>query len=255
MVDRDRLDYRIVGLVILFLLCWMGFSPLASRGAMVWSDDFNDGDYDGWTICENPVYNNESEWSADNDYLQLDQGTWNSYFSVYWGIISHPSDVAYGTWSFDFKFDEAQVESGTFASIEFISNNLDGNSMNDWRCYWIYFEAISTTEFEINLRKNLATILDTYETPIPVTGWHHMDVTRTEAGLISVYHNGALIMEAEDTAIDTSELFVLSPQEGAMFDNIVVDDAIQMNNSLPIVVVALFAVVIIAVVVIFLKRR
>jgi hypothetical protein len=82
-----------------------------------------------------------------------------------------------------------------------------------------------------------------------------MDVTRTEAGLISVYHNGALIMEAEDTAIDTSELFVLSPQEGAMFDNIVVDDAIQMNNSLPIVVVALFAVVIIAVVVIFLKRR
>ena len=46
-------DYRIVGFAILFLLCWMGFSPLACRSAMVWSDDFNDGDYDGWTICEN----------------------------------------------------------------------------------------------------------------------------------------------------------------------------------------------------------
>ncbi|MFX1440954.1 MAG: hypothetical protein ACFFFD_11960 [Promethearchaeota archaeon] len=250
----DRLDYKVMGLAILFLLCWMGYSPLACGGAVVWSDDFDDGNYDGWTICDNTVYNNGSEWSADNNYLQLDQGTWSSYYSLYWGIISHPSDVAYGTWSFDFKFDEAKVQSDTFASVEFISSNLDGDYMSDWRCYWIYFEAISTSEFEIKLRKNIATILDTYETPVPVTGWHHIDVTRTEAGLISVYHDGALIMEAVDTDIDTSELFVFSPQEGAMFDNIVVHDDIPLD-IIPIVIIIASAVVIIAVVVIYLKRR
>ena len=46
----NRLDYKIVGLAILFLLCWMGCSPLACRGTQVWSDDFNDGNYDGWTM-------------------------------------------------------------------------------------------------------------------------------------------------------------------------------------------------------------
>ncbi|MHA2068561.1 MAG: hypothetical protein ACXABY_29720, partial [Candidatus Thorarchaeota archaeon] len=220
----DKLDYKIVGLAMLFLLCWMGYSPLASRSAVVWSDDFNDGNYDGWTICNNPVYNSGSEWSADNNHLQLDQDIWCDFFGVNWGIISYPSEVAYGTWSFDFKFDEAQLESGDFASISFISNSLDGDSINDWRCYWIFFDAVTTSEFEIKLRKNVMTILDTYETLVPVAGWHHIEVTRTTAGLFSVYHNGALIMEAEDTAIDTSELFVFSPQAGAMFDNIVVDD-------------------------------
>ena len=257
MVDRDRLDYKIVGLVILLLLCLMGYSPLTGRGAVVWSDDFNDGDYSGWTICDNPVYNNDSEWSATNNYLQLDQGTWSDFFLLDWGIISHPSNVVYGTWSFDFRFDEAQLDTGEFASIEFISNNLDGDSMGDWRCYWIYFHAVSAAEFEIQLRKNTVTILATYETPVAAAGWHHIEVTRTEAGLFSVYHNGALIMEAEDTDITTSELFAFSPQEGAMFDNIVVRDDIvpPPTDVIPLVIIGVIAVVIIAVLVIFLKRR
>jgi predicted amidohydrolase YtcJ len=46
----------------------MGYCPLACRSAVIWSDDFNDGNYDGWTI-----YENSSNWSAANYYLQLDQ--------------------------------------------------------------------------------------------------------------------------------------------------------------------------------------
>ncbi|MHA2057877.1 MAG: hypothetical protein ACW979_09640 [Candidatus Thorarchaeota archaeon] len=38
----DKLDYKIVGLAIIFLLCWMGYSPIACRSTVVWSDDFNE---------------------------------------------------------------------------------------------------------------------------------------------------------------------------------------------------------------------
>ncbi|MHA1958364.1 MAG: hypothetical protein ACW968_15735, partial [Candidatus Thorarchaeota archaeon] len=77
------------------LLLSLIITPLSCRADIVWSDDFNDGNYDGWTICENPGLNyNSSNWSAANNYLQLDQEDW--------GTITHPSNIAYGTWSFDF---------------------------------------------------------------------------------------------------------------------------------------------------------
>ncbi|MFX1416824.1 MAG: hypothetical protein ACFFC0_08425, partial [Promethearchaeota archaeon] len=75
---KDRLDYKVVGLAIVFLLCWMGFSPLACRGAVVWSDDFNDRDFEGWTVSDNSTIDGGggSDWSAANQYLQLEQEDW-----------------------------------------------------------------------------------------------------------------------------------------------------------------------------------
>lgn len=65
-------DYKIVGLVILFLICWMGYYPQTCRGSVVWSDNFEDGDFVDWTICENEVYSGGSEWSATDNCLKLD---------------------------------------------------------------------------------------------------------------------------------------------------------------------------------------
>jgi len=244
-------EYKIVGLTILFLLCWIGLSPLACRSTEVWSDDFNDGDYVGWTICDNLAISDNSDWTAADHYLELNQTDW--------GAISHPSDVAYGTWSFDFKANDTLVDSETFASIEFISNNIhDLDDFDDWICYWIYFDAISTTDglkFDIKLRKNVWTILDTSETPVPVTGWHHIEVTRDMSGLFSVYHNGSLVIQLGDTEITTSELFVFSPVDGAMFDNIVVDDAPPATINWMLIGAGVSVVVIILVLVIILKRR
>jgi len=247
---RERnLDYKIVGLEILFLLCWMGFSPLACSGAVVWSDDFNDGNHDGWTICRNPVYDSVSNWSATNGYLQLAGSDW--------GIISHPSNVAYGTWSLDFKFDEAQVVTRSWADIVFISSNLDG-ATDDLACYFLAFVVSMAAEsYGLALRLGKAkdgvfTTMDSSETLLSVAGWHHIDVTRTTTGLFSVYNNGSLILQGTDTDIGTSELFSLWAGQG-LLDNVVVDDAPPID-WLPIGMGA-SAVVIIAVVVIFLKRR
>ena len=262
----NKLDYKIVGLTILFLLCWMGYYPQACSGAVVWSDDFNDGNDFGWATCLNEVFSNGSEWSATDNNLRLVESDDDNDQGYDWGIIGHTSAVAYGTWSFDFRFNETQVEVGTFASIMFISNYfMDKDVFDDWTTYWVYFEATTTSEFTVKLRKNVLTILDTYETTIPVAGWHSMNVTRTEAGLFSVYHNGDLIMQAEDTEIDESELFVFAGNEGAIIDNVVVYDEVHTPPSpttppepidwFTIAIVGASAVVILVVVVVILKRR
>ena len=242
---RERLEYKIVGLAILFLLCWMGFSPLASRGAVVWSDDFNDGDYDGWII-----YDNGSNWSATNEYLQIDQGSA--------GGISHPSTVAYGTWSFDYKAHEDTFDG--FA-VDFISNDVNEVTTEFWNCYWLAFAPAYTQETRgvaVSLHYyNYSTgdiIIDSAEDYIPLAGWHHIEVTRTRAGLFSVYHNGSLIMQEEHTEMETSELFVLNGDHQEMYDNVVVSDD-SGPDWLLIAAIGVSAVVIIAVVVIILKRR
>jgi hypothetical protein len=241
---EKRLDYKIVGLAILFLLCWMGFSPLASRGAVVWSDDFDDGDFEGWII-----YEDASSWSATNKYLQIDQGSA--------GGISHPSTVAYGTWSFDYKVNEDTFD-GT--AVDFISNDVNEVGIGQWNCYWLSFApAIAQTPgIALSLHYyNYSTgdiIIDSAEEYIPLAGWHHIEVTRTTAGLFSVYHNGSLIMQGEHTEMETSELFVLNGDHLEMYDNVIVRDDIDPDWLL-IAAIGVSAVVIIAVVAIFLKRR
>jgi hypothetical protein len=263
----NKLDYKIVGLTILFLLCWMGYFPLACSSAVVWSDDFSDGNDIGWATCENDVFSNGSEWSAAEYYLRLVESDDDNAQDLDWGIISHPSEVAYGTWSFDFRFNETQVEVGTFASVMFISNYfMSLDAFDDWITYWVYFEATTTSEFTVRLRKNVLTILDTYETLIPVAGWHSMNVTRDTDGLFKVYHNGDLIMQAEDTGIDSSELFSFAGNEGAIIDNVVVYDEVHTPTTTPtttpepidwllVAAIGASAVVILAVLVLILKRR
>ncbi|MFW9850735.1 MAG: hypothetical protein ACFFF4_16535 [Candidatus Thorarchaeota archaeon] len=255
-----RRGYKIVGLAVLILLCWMGYSPIAVSSTEVWSDNFNDGNYDGWTICENTAIISPSTWSAADNYLQIDQEDW--------GIISHPSDTAYGTWSFDVKGDEALVDSASHASIEFISTNVTTlDDLNDWTCYWIYFTVSSVSEgkmYTLKLRKNVNTVLAFYDTPVPVGGWQHIDVTRTAAGMFSVYLNGSLVMQVGDNDITTSDMFTLSPNKWHMIDNIVVDDEITITptttTDVPVdwtlIIIGVTVVVIVLVlVIIVLKRR
>jgi len=242
---KNRYTKSIVNGVQLWLVLAVlisSFGPILVSADVVWEDNFNDGNYDGWTICENPNVVSGSNWSVANNYLQLDQTTWSDFWEINWGLISHPSTVAYGTWSFDFKANESLVvsEEDTTVpenivqsfSIVFISNDIDNlDDINDWKCYWIHFKAEpGGNSFVIYLRKNLMTVIGRAGALVPVAGWHHINVTRTTDGVFSVYRNGALVIQAWDTEIDTSELFVCCAQNGAMFDHIVVDDEILIPS-------------------------
>ncbi|MHA2187687.1 MAG: hypothetical protein ACXADL_12475 [Candidatus Thorarchaeota archaeon] len=263
-MKRDSL-FKVFCCAITVLLLSSIIAPLSGRAATVWSDDFNDGNYNGWTICENPGLNyNSSNWSAANNYLQLDQEDW--------GTITHPSNIAYGTWSFDFKVNATQATIGRGASITFISNDINNITnvveAEDWHCYWLRIRGYLTVEDEIAFTSSLHewvdgvhTVIDSSGTDLPITGWNHIVVTRNTTGSFSVYYNGEPVMQGVGTEMTTSELFVVSVADWHMIDNIVVDDEIPTPTTPPpppdllLIVMGVSAVVIILVLVIFLKRR
>jgi hypothetical protein len=253
---------------------------------MVWSDNFNDGNYDGWTICDNAALAaqfpsagfNESQWSAADNHLKLDQEDM--------GIITHPSNVANGTWSFDIKLNETLIDSTTEFQFAFIADDLilTTDDFDLTQRYCINLNVLSAAEtMALSLRKRLSgefTVIDTYGTYVPVTGWHSINITRTEAGLMSVYLNDTHIMQVMDTDIDTCELVWLWFEDGTMIDNIVVNDEVLITHTtptptettpttttttpttppppfdwLPIAIIGASAVVIVAVLVFVLRRR
>lgn len=263
------MKYKIVGLGILVLLCWMGCCPLTCRSAVGWADYFDDGTYEPeWTIVENDDILDsywgfwESNWSASEQYLQMleSQGIW--------GVISRSSDVAAGTWSFDIKLNLTgiTIESTVgLAMITFMGNNLhDLESWNQVVSYSFQFMPSGSPpdyNITIRLRKIVggdATELASYMIPEPVVDWNQINVTRTMAGLISVYynHNTTPIIQATDTSIVTSETLWLRFQEGQMLDNIVVIPELGDGNQIILILIgAGVAVIVIVIAVILIRRR
>jgi hypothetical protein len=238
-------------LVLLLLLS--SFGPVLVSADVVWSDNFDDGDFDGWTISSPSWGNPPSNWSAANYYLQIEQEAW--------GSISHPSNVAYGTWSFDFKANGTYLNYDRGVSIAFVSNDVHNGTEvptgNDWSCYGLKaYGTYEGTGFRLCLLRwhdGVRHDIDSNEIPLSLTDWHHIDVSRTTDGLFHVYHNGSLVMQGVDTELTTSELFVVSLVDWLTIDNVVVDDAPPFDWVL--IGIGTSAVVIIAVLVIILKRR
>jgi len=267
---KTRWIQLIAGLAMM-VLC-ISTCTTTTNAAVRWEDDFNDKNYNGWTICNNTILENggyglaNSNWSAVDNCLQVDHEDY--------GIITHSSDLAYGKWSFDFRANESQVYEGQSALIEFIANNeiLSTDNWNDPVSYYIRYLVFPGPEedknFIVELRKwydGVATTIDTYQTPV-VTGWHHFDVTRNTTGWFSVYLNGSLVLEGEDTNITTSELFWLWFEKGQMIDNIIVNDEVITTTTttttpppdgttILIIAGVGLAVVVIVLVVVFAKRR
>ncbi len=257
----ERLDYKLAGLGIVLLLCWLSCSPQPCRGAVIWADNFDDGDYDGWTIVVNHnvwggAYGwSGSNWSAATTHLQMLPSIDNE------GVISHPSEVASGTWSFDIQFNLTQAEVGASATFEFMSNDVsDLDHRDNNTVYFVLLEWPGDSDITIELRKWINgsgfTIGSIIPPTVPAAGWHHIDVTRTTEGLFSVYHNGALIIQGVDTDITTSEVLWLWFDTWTMIDNIVVDNAVLTPLPwAPIVIGIIVAVVVIVVVIVYFRRR
>ena len=243
----------------MFALC-ISLCPTTANATVVWSDDFNDGTYaPEWTVCDNLTSSgfhngdygwNGSTWTATNNYLERPTEDFTE-----WGIISHPSDIAYGTWSFDVN------ASGTIFLISNSFYDMD-DLYEDGNSYFLFFELDTyEEEFTIYLAKRFddaRTILDS-QSQIPIADWHHIDVTRNMTGCFIVYLDGSQIMQVVDTDIDTSEMFWLWFYLGDMIDNIVVDDEVMRRDGdvtcIIIIVGVGIAVVVIALVVVFAKRR
>jgi len=90
-------------LVVAFLLT---SQLVIATDTLVWSDDFEDGDYDGWTVQSGGF-----EVSGGVLRANLDPHVTEDF-----NLITHPSAVGNGTWTFDVLLDDSELTSVWFMS-------------------------------------------------------------------------------------------------------------------------------------------
>jgi hypothetical protein len=184
------------------------------KAAPVWSDNFDDGNYDGWTVL------NGTFTAQDHTLRSIGGG----------GLIIHPSSVTTGTWSFD-------IMGVNDTDVGFMSTYplpLNGMTCLDTGLY--HSRGIT---LEVNAAiKGTWTTIGIFYPSVSVTRWQHINITRDSDGRICVYHNGTLVIDAVSTLVTKSDYFwvcfsltsgfTIGNTEGAI-DNIVVSDTIDIT--------------------------
>jgi hypothetical protein len=193
--------------------------------AVVWSDDFNDGNMDGWDCISWPDMG-PSNFTVINGVVYAQGDIINA--------ARHESSVAYGTWSIDIYIAGEELSAMEFISdapygsnvsqngyeLIFASGSLRGTSSN--QIHFVELYATSTTSYQLG-------ILDSYR--MNPAGWHHVDITRDTSGYFCVYFNNTPIIELVDNTVKTSNGFALAFEEnaGCAFDNVVVSDSVDID--------------------------
>jgi len=193
-----------------------------SSEATVWSDDFDGKQLDGWTL--------QGNFSADEGTLKALEcparaGGMN--------LASHPSPIAYGTWSFDAYISSALTPRTV---VMFIGDfPLDLAPPAGYEIHVYMLEILDLDKTVLNLVKltgqgdhQTPTYLASYRATRDLSGWLHIDITRETDGRFRVHLNRKLVMEAVDTFITTSQNFIFFAPSGKALDNIVVSKAIHI---------------------------
>ena len=232
--------------MLIILLCISLYMAYPCKAATVWSDDFDDGDYDGWTVTV-------GSFSAEENTLEAGSGDAN--------LVYHPSSVATGTWSFDILIGAIDHADVFFMCSDAAIDQAYDFTQIDRSCYL----ALSD-EGVVLLRQRDGPFeaLTGYDFKIEISGWQHIDVTRNSDGRICVYQDGNLVIDTVETSVTTSQFFAFwNTGEEATIDNIVVSNTVDIEppRSIPFYMqtwfLATVGVVAVAIVVIvaFLKLR
>lgn len=175
--------------------------------SIVWSDNFNDGDLEGWE----PWWQ-KGLYSAENGVLSIKTG----------GDLYHESTVLTGTWSFDLYLDKNLGTTHEFRFIEI------GNAFQN-----LEIKQDETTQIWITTQVDPVPFSSHADLGEKLSGWHHFDITRNESGLIQVYLNGEFIVEHfDDREFDVDKLVIMYCCDGPVLDNLVVrDQVIEISTS------------------------
>jgi hypothetical protein len=225
----------------------VGDIVILQSNARYWSDDFTDRDYDGWTITGynfEPFYVDmmtppipiQGNYSAEDGTL-LSLGPRVPGLA---GVASHPSTVAYGTWSFDIHITDETEEHFYiyFATDEWGDYPLHINSydiaivLQPGQAWSWELEEDAQSGFVLVKRNGAATEggwqgLGSYSLYEELSGVYHIDITRDHNGNFKVYIDGDLVIEAKDNEHTTSTWFRFTGEPGPAIDNVVVKDTID----------------------------
>lgn len=208
MMQQNRVLAKILMTGISIFLLTILFSVQTCSAVVVWQDNFNDGDYEGWTI-----YQGDFEITANALVANGSYGIWN--------FIRTPSTVAYGTWTFDILSEDAP-QNHTYVYI------ISGGTVDfpNYRlCIWTgSFPGWAPGPGVSLLKQNTTatvSIADWFTGTL--SGWHSYEVTRDQTGLFRISVDGTLRITVTNNEITTSGAFRFGAQENSGIDNIVVD--------------------------------
>jgi hypothetical protein len=220
---------------------------------VVWSDNFNDGNYDGWTIygynfTYYPPTPADGEFSAADNTLKATGPVYN--------YAAHPSSVAYGNWSFSLHV----VDTPTPHLIVFFLSSDFSQFLSGINGYSLVVYMDGT--FRLMRHDGMPPLVEvgSYEAPGEISGWQDIIVTRNDSGQFCVYINGTVRIEEEDSTYTTSDDFCFAAESGPAIENVVISDPIDTPTPFPmdmmtIMLIVGVSVVVIAVIIIVLKRR
>jgi len=209
---------------LVFLLVIGAFSTPVSA-AVAWSDDFSDGNHDGWTIIDGLF---DTPISPKYSLICGPAGL---------SMIYHPSSQVNGNWIFEL-YEDGNIESDI--EILFIAT---GTTLEDFEGYSIHLRYWES-DYDVALfRWNYSSYVDrsakwtlgqydiwTSESTLPDPGWHWYNITRNLDGNFTVSRDDIIIIttspEVEEFEFDgpnnTSDKFVVKAEEHASIDTIVV---------------------------------
>jgi hypothetical protein len=196
-------------LFLVILLCVSSAMTFPCRAGVVWSDDFDDGDFEGWFIDDGSFY-------VEDGTLRIMPG------DDYYGLV-HESFVATGTWSFDVLVG---TETDIFLMYRPLMDEEDNYEGIQILWYGTHLRVYSYSTFYEADSVRLGEFI--FSSTIP--GWQHLDVTRSSDGRICIYHNGTLILDLVDQApITASWYFIYMPLGEAAIDNIAVSNTVDIE--------------------------
>jgi hypothetical protein len=204
----DVKRFSFIGFLIVIGALFLLSSPIEGRNycsaALVWTDNFNDGDFSDWTV-ESGTFS-----VADGSLRGSDSAN----------AIRHDSSTAQGTWTFDIE-----LVSTSSVYVSFLAGETSGGIATS--CYCLRITEADMRLLESTNYQN--TLLDRYNPVESIAGWQHIDITRDASGEFLIYVNDTLQLEASDTNHGTSNYFVFYCNPGCAIDNIVISDSVDIE--------------------------
>ncbi|MGD2072847.1 MAG: hypothetical protein PVG65_05100, partial [Candidatus Thorarchaeota archaeon] len=194
-------------LIALTVLLIYAYQPILCNAAEVWSDDFDDGNSDGWNISS-------GDFTCANGYLETTEVAAPSTGS----LIYHESSIQHGTWSFD-----AYLLGNEWYLLIMVDDY-------EFHTRMLYVE-VRNTRISIG---RVSGIIVSWDSPKSMSGtWTHIDVTVDDDWTINVFVNNTHRINYDTLSLDTTDYLIFNPYTvGQAIDNIIVDDEIDYE-SLP----------------------
>ena len=223
----------------LLVILFVSLSLTPSRASVVWSDNFDDGNLDEWTISGCKHYSIKNMVPVKGNATAADKNlhaTGNYYGQTWYTYVTRPTMVSSGTWSFDAYLPEDRAEENRIFPLVIDFMDKSAIAKEDW-LDWHGYEISVTITGSIYLSRGDGGEWggDSYKSSLPFhpSGWYHVDVTRDTNGRWQFYMNGTLRLEATDNKYPTFPYFGFYLQPGALptgtiIDNIVVSDTIYV---------------------------